>query len=976
MVPRPLQNLSQSHCLRTAALAVSLFGLAQVQAEEPVSFNEHIRPILAEHCVACHGGVKQASGVSFIYRDKALAEGESGMRSIVPGNVEESYLVDRIADPDPVYRMPPAEHGPALSAEEIELVKQWIREGAQWQEHWAFVAPERQQSPSVEQPQWVRMPLDAFVLADLEQTSLAPAEEASRSEWLRRVTFDLTGLPPTAEERKAFLSDSRPDAYERVVDRLLASPRYGERWAAMWLDLVRYSDTMGYEKDPHRDIWPYRDWLIRVLNDDLPYDQFIVKQLAGDLLPEATLGDRLATAMHRNTQTNTEGGTDDEEFRTMAVLDRVSTTWQVFAGLTFGCAQCHSHPYDPIENQEFYEFVAVMNNTRDADLDNETPRLAVPTDREQWAKANELDRQIRSSRMAIHQQFASLATDAENWQYLQFQNAESTGETKVEVIAASEDQPAEFVTRGTVTTGSMMTFDLAVPVSDQPITALRVDSLPSDVAKAIKDPETGFVVTRFRATIENPTTGESSSVSFQLAICDEPLPALDPAESLNDNNNGWGVEPRIYKPRWAVFVPREPFVVPEGSVLRVVLKHNRSLTGLIALVTNRGRFAVSTNPAWQQQLASPEYNQQASDLAQASRERQQIASVLVPVIEERLPAEQRPTYTFVRGNWLDRGDRVSPGVPAVFPPLDSEQPVDRLAVAHWLASTEHPLTARVMVNRLWQQLFGLGIVETVGDFGTSGLRPTHPELLDDLAVRFETDMQWSTKQLLREMVLSATYRQASQASESLAQQDPHNALLARGPRLRLTAEMVRDQALLLSGRMSDKMYGPSVMPPQPDGVWRSVYSGARWVTSEGDDRYRRAVYTYWKRTSPYPSMMMFDAPSREVCSVQRIPTNTPLQPLVTMNDPVFVECAQGFAERMSQQAAGSVPQQIAWGIEQATGEPATDAVVEVLLKLFEDSLEQYHADDEAHQALAPTAEAYARVIVASVILNLDDVITR
>ena len=953
-----------------------MLAVAAPADEPPVEFNKHIRPILAEHCVACHGGVKQASGVSFIYRDKALAAGDSGDPAIVPGDVDASYLVERIAEPDPDYRMPPAEHGPALSEHEIALMKQWIREGAKWQEHWAFVPPERKPLPAPAADNSARAAIDAFVRADLDREGLQPAAEASRSEWLRRVTFDLTGLPPTSDERAAFLADTSPEAYEQVVDRLLASPRYGERWAAMWLDLVRYADTMGFEKDPHRDIWPYRDWLIRALNDDLPYDQFI-RQATGGRPAARRNACRpcVASAMNRNTQTNTEGGTDDEEYRTVAVLDRVSTTWQVFGGLTFGCAQCHSHPYDPIEHREFYEFVAVMNNTRDADLDPDSPRLSVPTNLDDWQRANDLDQRIRNARLGIHQQVYPLASEASEWKYLEFTKGESTGETQIVLTPGGEQSPPEFRTAGTVTSGSMLTLELALPESGDPITAIRLESLPQDIAKAIKDPELGFVVTRLRASLLNAETGESTAVHFRLVVCDEPLPLLEPADVLKDNNDGWGIEPRIYKSHWLLCVPAEPIAAAPGTRLQLVMKHNRSLTGQIALVTNRGRVAVSTDAAWQQQLHSPELQSLETELATATAERQSIAGTLVPVMEERLPAQQRPTYMFERGNWLVRGDRVTPGTPAVFPPLDTTGPVDRLTVARWFASPRHPLTARVMVNRLWEQLFGLGIVETVGDFGTSGTRPTHPELLDDLAVRFESDLQWSVKALLREMVLSQTYRQSSQASPALAGRDARNALLARGPRLRLTAEMVRDQALVLSGKFSDKMYGPSVMPPQPDGVWRSVYSGARWVTAEGPDRYRRAVYTYWKRTSPYPSMMMFDAPSREVCSVRRIATNTPLQPLVTMNDPVFVECAQGFATRMAEQG-GDTAEQIGWALSQATGEAPSPTAIASLVSLYDDCVASYDPTDKEMQSLGPNAESYARTIVASAVLNLDDVITR
>lgn len=951
---------------------------AERQASDPparVSFNEHIRPIFASHCVACHGGVKQASGISFVYRDKALAEGESGMRAIVPGDVAASYLVERIAEPDPDYRMPPAEHGPALTDEEVALVKQWIAEGAKWQEHWSFVPPTKKELPTTKST-WGNNRIDPFILARLESKGLAPSTEADKSEWLRRVTFDLIGLPPTAEERAAFLEDDTPQAYERVVDRLLASTKFGERWAAMWLDLARYADTKGYEADLHRAIWPYRDWLIHALNDDLPYDEFMVQQLAGDLLPDATMSTRVAAAFHANTQNNTEGGTDDEEFRTASVLDRVNTTWQVFGGLTFGCTQCHSHPYDPIENEEYYKFVAVFNSTRDCDRFEETPVLLVPNDLKQWEHANELDQRIAKLKRQLHTQVVPLADTNHLWKNLALDRAESTGETKL-VLKKNMDRGAtEFRTAGTITVNSMFTIEAPLPEGLEQLTALRIDALPVDPEAALRIPENGFAVTRLRAWIDPPGDEPPSDVHFDLAMCDEAEPILNPAAAFSDNNDGWGVAPKQHGSHWCVFVASEPIEVPAGSRLKIELKQNRLGSGQLAQVIDRGRMAVSGDAQWSELVTDNEVEKLRSELAAAEAERAAIAGTPVPIITELDDQQRRTTYVFERGNWLDKGDEVTPGVPQVFPPLEAEGTVDRLEVARWFTSTEHPLTARVLVNRLWQQLFGIGIVETVGDFGTSGVTPSHPELLDDLAARFQTDMQWSTKQLLREMVLSATYRQTSQASAELAKLDPQNRLLARGPRLRLTAEMVRDQALVLGGKLSDKMYGPPVMPPQPDGIWRSVYSGARWVNAEGEDRYRRALYTYWKRTSPYPSMMMFDAPSREVCSVRRIATNTPLQPLVTMNDPAFVECAQGFAERMTTAGGATPDQQIAWALEQATCAPPREAAVAALVSLYDDALARFDAENKEMTALGGTAESYARTIVASAVLNLDDVMTR
>lgn len=958
-----------------AVLLLVLVPIAQAETGSPkVSFNDQIRPLLAEHCVACHGGVKQAAGLSFIYRDKALAETESGERAIVPGDVEASYLIERIAEPDDDFRMPPSEHGPPLTAGEIALVKQWIAEGADWDEHWSFVPPQRQSPPRVSKPDWPRTKIDPFVLARLDREGLKPSPQALKEAWLRRVTLDLVGLSPTMTQREMFLADEGPLAYERVVDRLLASPRYGERWAAMWLDLARYSDTMGYEKDPHRNIWQYRDWLIRALNDDLPYDEFLIKQLAGDMLPDATLGDRIATGLHRNTQTNTEGGTDDEEFRTAAVLDRVNTTWQVAVGLTFGCTQCHSHPYDPIEQEEFYRFFAVFNSTRDYDLNADLPKLAVPDSRDDWERTDQIDAEIAELKHANYSRLETIASDAGIWHAVAIDKANSSGQTKLVTRVDSETNAPEVVTAGTVTARSTFSLSGPVPGDIGSVTALRIDALPKDVDAALRLPEMGFALTRLRASIVVDGNVTPAKLRFRAAVSDDPSPEFEPYDSLRDSTSGWSSFPKIDRPHWAVFILEEPVSVTSKSRLKLELKHDKEATGAIAVVLDRARFALTDDQSLSDAINSPEFTAAEQRIAELRDERKSVASTTTLIMAELPKLQKRKTYVFERGNWLNKGAEVSPGVPAVFPSLEGQ--VDRLAVAKWFASVQHPLTSRVMVNRIWEQLFGIGLVETAGDFGTSGVPPTHPALLDDLAVRFQTDMHWSVKRLLKELVLSATYRQSSRSTPQLSERDPQNRLLARGPRLRLTAEMVRDQALLLSGNLSDTMYGPPVMPPQPDGVWQTVYSGASWKTAEGDDRYRRAVYTYWKRTSPYPSMVTFDAPSREVCTVRRIATNTPLQALVTLNDPAFLECASGLAERMSSEGGASANEQVAWAIELATCKPASPVAVSALAQLYAEAYAAFDPANAQMKALGDTADRYARTIVANAVLNLDDVLTR
>ena len=942
---------------------------------EVVQFNKHIRPILAAHCLACHGGVKQASGLSFVYRERVFGEADSMMPIVTPGDVSESYLIDRVTDPDSDSRMPPGEHGPALSKHEIALLKRWIEQGAAWEEPWALVAPKQTTAPDWSEQDWCRSAIDHFILARLQVESLTPSGEAPRREWLRRVSFDLTGLPPTAEEIAAFERDETDFAYERVVDRLLASPRYGERWAAMWLDLARYADTKGYEKDTSRTAWPYRDWLIRAFNDDLPYDQFIIKQLAGDLLLEPTMDDLIATAFHRNTQTNTEGGTDDEEFRVSAVIDRVNTTWQVFGGTTFGCVQCHSHPYDPFEHAEYYRSLAFFNTTADGDLEQEHPKLWVPKHRADFARAHELDCEIAALEDLLHADAMAIAEELGQWRFLTPSRAECTGNAKL-VVRTWEDDTPELIAGGTITVGSKFTLEFPLEGLTQ-LTAVRIDALPMDLERAIHYPEYGFVVGRLRAWLLPPDE-EPQPIKFNFAFCDEAHPMMRPSDSLRDGNTGWSQFTRISQPSFAVFVPAQSVDVRSGSSLRLSLKHEREETATTAMVLRRSRYAVSGESAWTRlDTSTAPLRLQLNALLE---ERRKIKSVGLPIMRE-LPADKsRTTFAFDRGSWLTHGAEQTANVPAALPPLSAAAPISRLGLAQWFAAPDHPLTARVMVNRVWSQLFGLGLVETVGDLGSSGTLPSHPELLDYLALRFRGELEWSLKSLLRELVLSATYRQTAAASTESRAADSRNVLVSRGPRNRLTAEMVRDQALMVAGLLSEKMYGPPVMPPQPEGIWKSVWNGESWKEAEGENRYRRALYTYWKRTSAYPSMLMFDAPAREVCTARRIATNTPLQPLVTLNDPVFVECAQQLAGLMSSRGGTTLKSQLVYGYERATGVLPSSNDLTDLMELYANTAAelatQAHADRDAGPAILETIQQQALEAVATVLLNTDRALTK
>ena len=969
----------------------------------PVDFNREIRPLLSEHCIACHGGVKRARRLSFIYREQALGRKKD---VIVPGDPDASKLIERITAEEEDDRMPPADHGPRLSERAIELLRRWIREGAKWGEHWAYRRPTSVTIPPVTNPSWCRQPLDHFILDRIEKEGLAPSPPAAPEEWLRRVTFDLIGLPPTPEEVRGLLDDPSDAGFERAVDRLLGSPHFGERWAAMWMDLARYADSQGYEKDSLRTMWPYRDWLIRAFNADMPFDQLTVRQLAGDLLPDATLDDIIATAFHRNTPTNSEGGTDDEEFRVAAIIDRVNTTWEVWQGVTFKCVQCHSHPYDPIEHAEYYRFFAFLNTARDWDLRSDAPKLRVPHDVSRFAAARSIDRRLRELRRAEVEQTARVAAITD-WRKLLPEHAASTGQTRL-ALKPGEGGVVEVHTEGTVSHDSRFTLDFSLPDGLKRLTALRVEVLPRDPDRARHTPELGFVISKLEAElirvnddqaatqasntdpeIEGEADGRDDTaaatsaerVRFSFALGDEAEPFGDAQATLDEDEAGWGAKPRITHPRRLVLVTEGPVELSGFDRLRIVVYQDDAPKDLAPLVMDRSRYSASDSPEWSELISSDNFRSRREEIARLTDDRRKEKAVELPIMAEQERGLRRVTAIFTRGGWLDKKGDVVPGIPMLFGGLPTEEHTagrapDRLALARWLVSDVNPLTARVAANRFWEQLFGRGLVETLEDFGSSGMAPSHPRLLDFLALRFRGELGWSVKSLLREIVLSATYRQQARVTPLLRDRDPRNVLLARGPRGRLTAEMVRDNALAVSDLLSRKMFGPSVMPPQPDGIWRAARSKLKWKTATGEDRYRRALYTYWRRSSPYPSMMTFDAPNRLVCAARRLTTNTPLQALVTLNDPVYVECAVALARRMRAEGGSTVESRIRHGYRLAAGSDPSDADVEDLARLHELALATYRREPALAEKMAESPEAAALALVANAILNLDRVLTR
>lgn len=756
--------------------ATSTFLMA---AEPEVDFNRDIRPLLARNCFACHGpddGSREAG-----LRLDSFAGATSsrdGRRALIPGNADESELIARIESSDPDVVMPPPDSGHQLSQREKQLLREWITAGAEYSVHWSFTRPVRPVRPAVQLSEWPENDIDYFVLAKLEAADLKPSAPADRYRLIRRLALDLTGLPPSPEQASAFASDSGDDAWSRVVDAFLTSESYGEHWARMWLDLARYADTKGYEKDRHRNIWPFRDWVIDALNEDMPFNQFTLQQLAGDLLPESSTEQLIATAFHRNTMTNDEGGTDNEEFRVAAVKDRVDTTVQVWMGLTMGCARCHSHKYDPISQQDYYAFFALFNQTEDSDRPDDAPVLQLP-DVAQTRQITELETKLQELR-------------------------------KLKKSAPSEETEAQIKTT------------------------------------------------------------------------------------------------------------------------------QNSLTAL--------RKTVAT----------------------------------VPVMRELEESKRRETRLHRRGNFLDPGEIVSPSVLSQFGSLPEGVPLNRLGVARWLTHSDNPLTARVMVNRIWARLFGTGLVQTEEDFGTQGMLPSHPELLDWLAVEFQEN-GWSIRKLIRTIVMSSTYQQSAVATDDRLAADPENRLFSRGPRFRLSAEQVRDQALAAAGLLNRKVGGPSVMPPQPDGVWKSTYNALTWQNASGPDRYRRALYTYWKRTSPYPAMITFDAGSGEVCQIRRVRTNTPLQALVTLNDPAFVEAAGALASRM-EQVDGDIRAKIDRGFRLVLIRQPEQNELQRLVSLYQELEREFAERPEAASSLSQAAgknsDNAALIAVANVLLNLDETLMK
>ncbi|MEX2512201.1 MAG: DUF1553 domain-containing protein [Cyclobacteriaceae bacterium] len=816
---------------------------------EEVEFNRDIRPIINNKCIACHGGVKKSGEFSLLFEEEALAVNESGKRAIVPGSINKSELIHRINQDDPEQRMPL--EGEPLTDHEKQLFTDWINQGAPWQDHWAYLPPQPKEVPE-SGGNWVSNEIDHFVYQKLSKRNIQPNPESDRYSLLRRVSFDLTGLPPTLEETDEFIKDTSYNSYENVVDLLLDSPAFGERWASMWMDLARYADSKGYEADRPRNIWKYRDWLIEAFNDNMPYDQFVTEQLAGDLLPDPTEKQLIATGFHRNTMNNDEGGTDNEEFRIAALIDRVNTTWTVMQGTTMECVQCHSHPYDPIRHEDYYKSMAFFNQTADADIPSESPVLVEFKDTVDIEKLNQL-----KSWVGDKVKDPELKSEMQNY----FE--------KLVRISTPKIHPHYFEQ-----------LDKGIPVKGTSLFKVT-DSIPSRTRQIPFDGED-----RIMFKIRSDTS--VGVLEFRLDHPEgEKIALWEVNRKTKTEFDEEEKKDKIYSVPEVISIPISPITGKRD--LYLVLQE----VGKAGTTLNLEWVMLHHSLPGREDAQYQEAEMMLYDLFNSEKEQE-----TTPIMVELDDNYRRQTRVFEKGSWMVLGDTVAPGMPEKWNEFKDGYEKNRLGLAKWLFSPENPLTARVAVNRFWEQLFGRGLVFTMEDFGSQGFDPSHPELLDWLALRFVNEHQWDIKKLLKEMVMSSTYRQSSHFRDDLKDLDPYNEFLARGPRLRLKAEQIRDQALAVSGLLSNKMWGSSVMPEQPEGIWQVVYSGTEWKTSQGEDRYRRALYTFWRRTSPYPSIIAFDAPSREFCLPRRIDTNTPLQALVTLNDPVYLDAALALSRKV------------------------------------------------------------------------------
>jgi len=1062
------------------ALAIAVIALSD--GSPAVEFNREIRPILSDNCYQCHGpdGAKRKANLRLDQEASVRADRDGG-RAIVPGDLEASELYQRITAEDVSERMPPAKSGKTLSAGQIDRIRRWIAQGARWQSHWAFIAPQSPPIPHVRDQDHVRNPIDAFILARLEREGLAPSPAAERGILIRRVTLDLTGLPPTRAEILAFENDTSPSAYERVVDRLLGSPRFGERLASRWLNGARYADTSGYQTDGPRIMWRWRDWVIDAYNRNLPFDRFTIEQIAGDMLPCPTLDQKVATGFNRNHRGNSEGGIIPEEYAVEYVVDRVDTTATVWLGLTLACARCHSHKFDPFTQEDFYKFFAFFNNIpengRAIKLGNSPPMIKTPTRAQQeqldalQTRLADLERQALARRPVIASAQATWERSLRerppfDWfsqddlvaRYDFDGDVRPRGGTRPTVEPQFRDGQPSFIPGPTGSAlvldgrafldagdvagfGFLDKFTLSAWIKPSgthgwtilppsalrpPPSALRLEPTGSHggtiLSRMLDEPEgEGYSVVLDRGKIQVNLVKRWLDDAIRVETA-----AVVPAEkwthvavTYNGSRLAAGVKVYVNGKLAPIkvlldelnqtFQSKQPLRIGAGggagsrfagaidelSIHAAALDSGdvedmatrESISEILRIPPGRrtegqaGKlrrcFLETDAPDWVRELRA-----RIRSLQTALDEFEE--SIPTTMVMEELPAP-RATHVLYRGQYDQPGPRVEPGIPACLASGTAPARPGRLDLARWLVDPANPLTARVAVNRDWQMLFGTGLVRTVDDFGAQGEPPSHPELLDWLATELVRS-GWDVKNLLKLMVTSAIYRQSSRVTPAGLDRDPENRLLARGPRLRLPAEMIRDQALRLAGLLVERTGGPSMKPYQPPGLWNEL-ADADYVQDHGSNLYRRSLYTFWKRTVPPPAMIAFDAPGRETCIVRETRTNTPLQALDVLNDVTYVEAARGFAERIMREFGATPERRLTAAFQLATARRPRPEELAILLAGFQDQLTRFRRDPHGAKALVNAGESTrdpgldpcelaAYTAMAQLILNLDETITK
>jgi hypothetical protein len=964
--------------------------LSSATASEPVDFARDIRPILSNKCFKCHGPDEATREADLRLDTHAGAVADlGGYRAIDVENPESSELLRRVESDDDYERMPPSESGLDLSSEELELLKRWIEQGATYKDHWAFRPLEKPALPDSTDSadadaDWSTNPIDRFVLEKLTRHGLTPSAPADRTTLARRVFLDLVGLPPTPEQVARFVDDPSPDAYERLVDRVLSNPHYGERWGRHWLDQARYADTNGYSVDSARSIWPYRDWVIQALNRDLPFDQFTIDQLAGDLLPNPTQDQLVATGFHRNTLVNQEGGTDAEQFRNEAVVDRINTTGAVWLGLTLGCAQCHTHKFDPLTHHEYYQLFAFFNSGQDVNSVTPTLRVASVDQRE---KLSELEEAVRAAARAVadydrrknEERAEGEQKDQRPVEWTLVRSVETSTESGAELQQLGDHS---LLVDGKNATSDTYTLTFASPLAR--ITAVRLETLTHP-----KLPQGGpgrasngnFILTEIELQ-----SGDHSG-HWLHATADHSQKNYDIRGAIDgDRATGWAINVTsgvLNADRTATFIT-EPVPTPDESPVTFQLHF-----GPHANPYNLGRFRIAVTDAPHANLDLPDSERTAlvAEQQKAEKVRDQFSASIPQTMVMRELEAPRETHVLVRGDFLRKSDRVEPGTPAFLPPLDipSEESAtpSRLDLARWLVSHENPLTSRVIVNRVWLRFFGQGLVETENDFGFQGTLPTHPELLDWLAAEFR-DQGWSLKRLQRLILLSATYRQSSEVRDDLATRDPLNKWLGRQVRLRLDAEIIRDVALSASGLLHARIGGPGVHPPQPDGIYDFTQVKNTWPTSQGAERFRRGMYIFFTRSVPYPMLTTFDVPRFNTTCTVRVRSNTPLQSLTLANDEGIFEMARTLGQQLASHSSDDA-ERLRIAMQRCLARPPADFESQRLLEYLEQQRESFAAaPEDVRQVLGgntdlsdnEAVEAVAWTAVARVLFNLDEFIIR